>query len=270
MFEKELKKIEDYILYGQSKEALEYINELEKKNYSGIKKDILKLKKCYALFGCGNFDLAFELVEDVLPKLQKEDSIKYYLEALTHKARIMIERSKPDEALVILKQSEHILDKLPTERIEELYKERISLLFFEGAAYFHKQDYKRALKITEENLEIAEYYKDKFSVGFLYIFIADCKSRLGPPGAALDYREEALRIFTELKLPYWIAYVQHYLGHYYAKIGDYDKAIDYYLKIKPFIDRRDNAYQKIVVLGHLASAYYFNLDKDISDRKSVV
>jgi len=264
VFEKNLKKVKDYLQNGQYKKAMDFIGELEKKNYSEIEKDILKLRKSQALFRYGHYNLAFELNKDVLPKFLANDLPKYYLEALAQKAIMLIEKSKTDEALEVLKQKESILDSLPTEKLEEIYEARCSLLLYEGVAYFHKHESKRALNFAKESLEIAEYYDNKLGIGIIYIFIADCIGRLGQVEKAVEYREEALRLFTELENPYWIAYVQHYFGRYYASLGDYDLAIEYYLKIMPFVDKTENAYQKIVTLLYLAETYRQNLDQEIA------
>ena len=264
VFEEEISEIRDSITHGEFKKALEQIEDLEKKELSNIEKDILNLQKSRASIRYGHHDLALELVEMVLPKFLEYDLPKYYLEALSQKAYVLIEKSKLDEALYTLKKKVDILDSLTSEELEEMYQERCSLLTMEGNANYHKGDNKRAAKLAKECLELADHYNYKFGFGIALLNLAYSHARLGQREKALDFREESLRVFTELDNQYWIAYVQHHFGFYYLRLGDYDKAIECFLKIKPFVDKTENAYQKIIILYHLSYAYEINLEPDIA------
>lgn len=264
VFEEEISEIRDSITHGEFKKALEQIEDLEKKELSNIEKDILNLQKSRASIRYGHHDLALELVEMVLPKFLEYDLPKYYLEALSQKANVLIEKSQLDEALYTLKKKEDILDSLPSEELEEMYKVRCSLLTMEGNANFHKGDIVRSAKFAKECLELAEHHNYKFGTGIALLNLAYCHNRLGQKEKAYDFREESLRVFTELENPYWIAFVQHVIGQYFLGIGDYDLAIEYFLKIMPFVNNTENAYQKIVILIHLAGAYRQNLEPEIA------
>ena len=79
VFEEDICKIRDSILHGEFKEALELIEDLEKKVLNNTEKDYLNLQKSKALLRYGHQDLALELVEMVLPKFLENDLPKYYL-----------------------------------------------------------------------------------------------------------------------------------------------------------------------------------------------
>lgn len=264
MFEEDIAIIDHSLTHGEYKKALEQIEELEKKKLSNRQKDILILKKSQASLAYGDHNLALELIDDILPKFLKKDMPKYYLEALTQKIRIQIEKSQLNEALVLVKQKEVILDSLPSEKLEELHQERYRIIHMEGIVNFHLGNNKRAIKLAKESLEIAEHYDYKFGIGLTFLFLGDCYGRLGQLTKSLDYREESLRVFTELDNQYWIAFVQHSIGLSYSSKGDYDKAIECFLQIMPFVDKTENAYQKITILYHLSYAYEANLEPDIT------
>lgn len=140
VFEKDISHIRDRILHGEFKKALEQIEDLEKKKLSNTEIDILNLQKSRASLRYGHHDLALELVEMVLPKFLEYDLPKYYLQALSQKANVLIEKSQLDEALYTLKKKEDILDSLSSEELEEMYQERCGLLTIEGNVNYHKGD----------------------------------------------------------------------------------------------------------------------------------
>jgi len=264
VFEEDIAIIDHSLTHGEYKKALEQIEELEKKKLSNRQKDILILKKSQASLAYGDHNLALELIDDVLPKFLKKNMPKYYLEALTQKIRIQIEKSQLNEALVLVKQKEVILDSLPSEKLEGLHQERFRLIHMEGIVNFHLKKIKKAAKFAKEGLELAEHYDYKFGIGLALLFLGDCHSRLGQSPKALDFREESLKVFTELDNQYWIAFVQHSIGLSYSSKGDYDKAIECFLQIMPFVDKTENAYQKITILYHLSYTYEANLEPDIA------
>jgi len=212
VFEEDISIIRDSITHGEFKKALELINEFEKKELSPNEKDILNLLKSKASHFYGNHNLALELIDDVLPKFLVIDMPKYYLEAIAQKMRIHVEKSQLNEALDLVKQKEAILESLSTEKLEELYKERFMLLHQEGIVNFHLGNFKRALKFTKEGLELADHYDYKAGIAIALLLLGDCHNRLGQGPKAVDFREESLRVFTELENRYWIAFVQHTLG----------------------------------------------------------
>ncbi len=264
MSEEEISKIDYYIKFGEPKKALDYIETIDRNQLSNLECDVLDTYLGEALERYGHTEEAFQLYEKLIPKFEEHKIPKYNLLMLIFQANMLNFKNQSKEALILLKQKKKILNRLSIEELDQLYEERIGLLVAEGTANFHLRDYKRFVKTAKKSLEIAERSNDKYYIGVALNNLADSYRRLGEGEKSWDFREEALRVFKEIKNDYRIAHVLHSYGHYYSELGEYEKAIDHYLKILPFVERTENDYQKFTILLHLAWTYFANLQDDIA------
>ncbi len=262
--EEEISKIDHYIEYGQPKKALEFIAEIEKKELSELDSDNLSIYKVEALMRYGFNEKASEIVEKLLQKYQRNKESKLYLDAITQKVWLLTEKCQRDEALVLVKDVNKILKTLPKEKFDEFYIIRYSILLAEGVIYYFKRNYRRHAKLAKECLKLAEKNNSEYRMGVALISLYESHRKFDHLEIAFDYLEEAMRIFEKLNNQYRIAYIEHYYGNRYFNKRDYDNAINCYLKLIPFVEQTENAYQKITILMKLSSAYNHNLDYDIA------
>jgi len=253
VLEEEISKIRHHIRHGESKKALELIAKIEKRELSDEDRDNLNLHKAEVLPSYGKHVEAMELIEKLIKKFQREKLSKKYITALSQKVWLLIGSSQLDNALNLIKKINELIKSLPNEKLDEFYMERYSVLLAKGAANYYKGNYKQHAKFAKKALKLAEKYNFEHGIGVALINLHESHRMFENKEIAYDYLEEAMRIFRKHKNQYRIAYIEHYYGHKYAQEMNYDKAIESYLKIMPFIKQSENAYQRIAILLHLSN-----------------
>ncbi|MFX0040585.1 MAG: tetratricopeptide repeat protein [Candidatus Heimdallarchaeota archaeon] len=140
------------------KEALQIINELEKKhNYTTEEKFEIYLLKSSLLFELGYFNEFFKYI-DLADKerSQIKDKLKIF-DFLVLKSKQLLLREENDEVLKILTKAEQMLNNLS---LIEFKEKNAIILLYKARYYFKTGDFKRSIEYVYNVLKIAKEIKN--------------------------------------------------------------------------------------------------------------
>jgi CHAT domain-containing protein len=115
-------------------------------------------------------------------------------------------------------------------------------------------DYKRALEYDNQALPIWRELKDRIEEGAALNEIGLCLDNLGDWQKGLDYYNQALPIRREVKDMFGEAVTLDSIGAVYSNLGDQQKGIDYFMQALPLRRLAGDMSGEAITLGNIAAS----------------
>jgi len=127
-------------------------------------------------------------------------------------------------------------------KVSEETKNDVALSFVYnniGLVYQETRDYKIALTFFEKALSIKKQQNDREGEALTLSYFAECYSRMGDTGNAIEYNQQALQIANEVKATNLQMVIAGNLINQYANVKNFEKSYEMHLKYKELSDSLD-------------------------------
>ncbi|MFW9939694.1 MAG: hypothetical protein ACFFFT_01540 [Candidatus Thorarchaeota archaeon] len=224
---KDLRYVENLRREGKFPEALEVIDNIEKKGIL-TPKDQLSLLiskgKIYTLFQ--RYTESIKIGEIAYKLSQGLERIPDMIMALLFKANCVF-LGQADEALDYLLEAEKLLNSLSDASPTFISRQKANIIFRKAWAYLYKNEIDSAFETAMECLEIYKKFNKKSEIAYalqIIGFLYDAKNKFDD---ALDYASKSLKLFDEIGDPVGSATTLSLIGKISYFTGDLNKALRY-------------------------------------------
>ncbi|NHJ49938.1 MAG: hypothetical protein FK733_19255 [Asgard group archaeon] len=188
-------------------------------------------------------------VEKLIEEINDEKYYEEFILALIAKSNALYSLSHYIETQEIIEEALIYFDNLTDEKKENLQIIKGELLLRKSYCFYQVGNFSETESLTKEALNIFD--KIDYSIG-----IADAFCNLGlverNVDKAIEYLEESLAIYKDLKNDFQCAIIYHYLGRKYNSKGEPYRALEYMNKSLPMIYDINDDYRVGVTLFHMA------------------
>ena len=185
------------------------------------------LAKADSLFSIGEMETATDEYQKILNNLQKQKAWQAYLETGKRCYDSLQNHQATELAFRILQQSLRVIEPHANE-IEPLFL--ASLYHQMGIEHYYLFQEKEALAYYQKALQIRQQYMESphldIAKGFFNIGV--CYKELEDFSNALNFQEQALKSYRQLKIPQRLARTYRELGLINSKLGDLEQSKRYY------------------------------------------
>ncbi|MFW9822005.1 MAG: tetratricopeptide repeat protein [Candidatus Thorarchaeota archaeon] len=224
---KDLRLAENLRREGKFQEALEVINDIEKRGML-TPKDQLSLLiskgKIFTLYQ--NYAESIKVGEITYQLSTGLESVPDTIMALIFKANCVYLRQS-DEALNYLLEAEELLNSLNDVSPSYISRQNSNILFRKAWAYYYKNDLHNALEKAQKCFKIYEMFGNKSGMGYTFQLIGMIYEIKKEFDVALDYASKSLILFEEIKDRVGAATTQTMIGRISYFTGDLNKALIY-------------------------------------------
>lgn len=198
-----------------------------------------------AYLGLGKFDEALSLINKIINQVRNSRVTDYYLETLYVKCKALYLTGDIQEALNFISLKRQIIQTLDLLNITDNQKKlHLEFLLLEGEIYLSKNNYEQVFSLCKECLSLSSQIDCQSSIGTVYSILGISYLRLGDLDKALDYFEETKSLFQQLKNGYRLAIAEHHIGFIYANKGQYHLALKQYEKTLHQVEKSNNKFKK--------------------------
>ena len=224
----ELQGIRKIIKDGKFEKALIQINEALKRE-DLINDDLIEISllKSTVLMRLGEY----KSCNDVLSELIERETISSFqvLDVMIVKAENLMRLGDFDEGLRVVNESEKfLLQEINGAKPEEISKREIILLRRKGSLYLYKGETTKALKYTQESLNLANKIQDKSLIAGALNNMGLIFQNKGDNDKALNHFQQSLAIEHELNDKYGMATSFGNIGVIQRRIGNFKEAVKNY------------------------------------------
>ncbi|MFX0048636.1 MAG: tetratricopeptide repeat protein, partial [Candidatus Hermodarchaeota archaeon] len=224
----ELSKVKQLKDEGKFTEALQIVNELEKR-------DNLSLQEQYnchhlkgsLLFEQGYMDDALKYAERAYKSAQQLKEELQIIDAILIKAKIFRYSDKFTKAFDTISEAEQILKTFDDYSKVEFKEKNAYILHLKSQIYMDTGDLNLALKYGEESLQLARELKNKRLLMIINGTIGVIYHYKGENDTALKYHKQRLKLATEINDKQNILGALNNKGLIFLDKGDFDQAKNY-------------------------------------------
>ncbi len=224
---KDLRYAEDLRREGKFQEALNVINNIEKKR-TFTPKDQLSLLilkgKIYTLFQ--NYIESIKVGETTYKLSQGLEQIPDIIMSLLFKANCVF-LGQADQAMEHLLEAEELLNTLSDVSPTFISRQKGNILFRKSWAFFYQNDYKNALETAKICLEIYEKFNKKTEIAYTLQIIGFIYETQVQYEIALEHALKSLKLFEEVGDPIGTATTLLLIGRIYYLTGEVNKALTF-------------------------------------------
>jgi tetratricopeptide (TPR) repeat protein len=224
---KDLRYAENLRREGKFQEALNVINNIEKKR-TFTPKDQLSLLilkgKIYTLFQ--NYTESIKVGETTYKLSQGLEQIPDIIMSLLFKANCVF-LGQADQAMEHLLEAEELLNTLSDVSPTFISRQKGNILFRKSWAFFYQNDYKNALETAKNCLEIYEKFNKKTEIAYTLQIIGFIYETQVQYEIALEYALKSLKLFEEVGDPIGTATTLLLIGRIYYLTGEVNKALTF-------------------------------------------
>jgi tetratricopeptide (TPR) repeat protein len=249
----DLRHVENLRREGKLQEALEVINEIEKRGTLTPNDQLLVLiSKGKILTTYQRFAESFRVGKITYRLSQSLGKTKEMITSLFFKSSCLW-FGQTDKALKYLLKAEKLLNSLSDISPSYLDRQKRNILFRKSWAYFMKRYADEALENALECLKLQEKFGSKADTAFTLQLLGNICRLKGEIDLALDYASRSLTIFNELSDQRGMVASRITLGHISIMEGNLNQAIKYFKQNLSF--KSINLLAKVDCLQSLGSVY---------------
>ncbi|MFX1420256.1 MAG: tetratricopeptide repeat protein [Promethearchaeota archaeon] len=222
---KELKHAKELNKKGNFEEALQVVNNLEKRE-GFTKGDLLSLLllKSSILLELRHLRDAQDLADKVLQQSEQLNDFKKSIDALNIKAWAYRRVGKLDEALDAIDRADGIIKAQFHEPDKKVQEKQASLYLIKGSIFFARGNLHLIKDCLEKGLELANKVNDKKLIMHFTLNTGTYYGIKGNLELALNYHNEGLTLAKEIKDTQNVIIALNNLGWVYREQGKLDKA----------------------------------------------
>ena len=229
----ELVVVKELINKGKMEEALQLVKDIEQKKTLAPKENLRILAhKAFIYSYLGQFEISFEISEELYEKSQETKMTLFSLDALFLKELILIVTGRFEEYYKICELHENLFHSLPREAVPEYQEREIKFLIMRANLNFYNSNLDPALEDYEKSLALIEKVDlHSFHIYTIMVMIAYTYQVKGELQLSLEYSEKALSLIPkeEYYLPMTTkADTYRSMGGIYNAKGDSNRALDYH------------------------------------------
>jgi len=237
------------------KEALQIINELEKKqSFTTQEQFEIHHLKSSLLHELGHFNEALKYAELAYKESKQMKNDLQIISVLISKSSLLLRLTRLNEALKTIIKAEQILKKINQVSSKEYKEKYASLMLLKGHYYWNMGDFNRSLEYTDEVLAIAKEIKNdrlKLSATKLSAFNYGLR---GEYERNLEINKRFLTLAKKVNDKQEMIGALNSLGMMLTEKDEFDQALDY-LKQGLSICDEINSFKKAAVLSSLLVLY---------------
>ncbi|MHA2006538.1 MAG: tetratricopeptide repeat protein [Promethearchaeota archaeon] len=224
---KDLRYVENLRREGKFQEALEVINNIEKKRTLTPNANLsLLISKGKILTMLQRFVETVRVGKLTYRLSQSLGKTNEKITSLLFKASCLF-LGQFDKALKHLFEAENLLNSLSDESLAYLERQKKNILFRKSWAHFNKGDFDKALEEALECLELQDKYGNKIDIGYTLQVLGGTYISTGEYDLAFDYASRSLKIFEEIGDQIGRATTLGILGAISYWKGDLNQAVKY-------------------------------------------
>ncbi|MHA1125656.1 MAG: tetratricopeptide repeat protein [Candidatus Heimdallarchaeota archaeon] len=231
-YSKELKKVNQLIIHGQLKEALEIIDDSTKK------KDINKEEKLQFLafkseleFYFGNFDKSIKLADKILKESKEMADPLLTCDACTWKAVSSFYFGETSSCLEVFEEGLKTIESVKNLPLKAVTKRKARLQVWYSLVIIHLAgDFNKGLALSKEALSIAEKNDHKSITCLSLILLVECYTKLHDTNRNKELVEKAHTIATELGNKFLMAFSYGQLTRAHGWIRESEKVEESFKK----------------------------------------
>ncbi|MHA1692116.1 MAG: tetratricopeptide repeat protein [Candidatus Heimdallarchaeaceae archaeon] len=224
-----LENIRKLISEGKYEEALEDLENIEKKGEFGEKKQInCQILKSEIYNKTGKYEEALSFAEEALEKCKDPDDCLAILDATNETAYSYWRLGKLEEANKVLDRNEPIVQKLKDEKIEAVLNREARIYRIKGVLHHTNGNLNEAEKQYRKSLSLWEQIGDKQEISSVLNNLGVLNRTKGELHKALGYYQKSLFLYKEFGNIDDIATSLNNIGNIFRYQGELDEALHYY------------------------------------------
>jgi len=253
---KKLDKVELLKNEGKYKEALQILDNLEKKaNLPSQEKFTCQILKSTCLNRLGQDEDALKLAKQTYQESKRLGSLLQSLDASIEVAEALGFLGRLDEVSEIIEKSESLLKRITQEPSKELVRRKASIAFLKGFFYLDKGELDLSLQLTKEALILQEELGNKQDIarsltqlGIIYLFKGEIEQAQGYYERGLTLEKSGFN----RNIPHLYLGIQVILSYN----GDLEGAMEYAKRGLTFAKEINDKYLIPMFLNNMGLTYY--------------
>ena len=181
---------------------------------------------------------------------------------------------KYKEALILLSQSEKILESLNLKTSKELNKRKAEISCIRANIYFMTRDFDKGLEYAEQSLKLNRKLNLKVGIIESLDVFKNLYYYQGKFEESLEYSNQCLSLAKEINYESQILSCYMHFGIIYAFKGEVNNATEYYNKALKIAEAIDYKFGIAAALNNLGDLYRkqgkFNLAKETLERSVII
>lgn len=257
----ELRHINQLIVKGQIKEALDRLEQLEKGGVLAASDQLrVLLLKGTIMNGQGQYEGALKLAEQALKESQRLEKQLYVVDALIVQEEALWKLGRLDESFEVIEQGLQVHAKFTADQTAEVTRREAYLIRHKGNIYYWKGYLNQGMEYQHQSLTLFKKIGDKREFACTLQNIGRGNALKGELDLGLEYVQQSLALAEEIDNKHDIAYCLGNIAHVYYLKGDLDQSIEYTQRFLTILEEAGSKQDYAYSLGiyHLILS---NIDK---------
>ncbi|MBN1216900.1 MAG: tetratricopeptide repeat protein [Candidatus Lokiarchaeota archaeon] len=200
MFYSKIEQLENNLINGQFKEALELLNSIEKK--SGLSDDDILIKKYVQSFICldnGEFREGYKMAQEMMKLAQESFNLLREIDAIIACVENGSQLSIINECLDLISQGELLLNNIDYMPLVQIKYREAYFYYLKGRIYYDMNKIRESIEYFKKSYKIRLDLKDTYGLIWTLYNLGTLTYYIGDFKASQNYTLESLELAREKK-----------------------------------------------------------------------